>query len=160
MEGARHAIVLPIGSELEDGTLSLLLSQPITRLQLWLQKFAVSVTAVVTASLAFTVVWRSEVFPRFPTVLWVLVALCAGPYCALIARSVRGALALNIIGITLVFIWLQLSLWLHVEMVVVLWALLMLALGVRKMTRLDDWRSRRRRSFDGGAALAVVSESA
>src|SRR5262245_35623083 len=92
--------VIPIGRELEEGTLSLLLSQPVTRIQIWLEKFAVSAVAVITASLVFALVWRTTVFTQVTVValLWALNALCSGPYCALIARSVRGGLALTLIS--------------------------------------------------------------
>src|SRR5258707_102018 len=53
--------VIPIGSELEEGTLSLLLSQPVTRIEIWLQKFAVSTVAVVTSSFAFALAYRTTV---------------------------------------------------------------------------------------------------
>src|SRR5262245_35601302 len=145
--------VLPLGSELEDGTLSLLLSQSITRLQIWLRKFTISAVAVGTASAAYVLVWRSELFPRFPILLalWVLVALCSGPYCALIARSVRGGLALDIISVTVLFMWSQLSLWPQSTAVLILWAGLMLALGIRQMTRLQLTSS-----FVGGDLLTVA----
>jgi len=131
--------VIPIGSELEEGTLSLLLSQPITRIQIWLQKFAVSSIAVVTSSLAFALAYRTTVLTPVTglAVLWVVAALCAAPYCALIARSVRGALALNLIGFALVLLTSQLFSWARLEVVVTLWAVLMLALGIRKMARFE-----------------------
>jgi hypothetical protein len=131
--------VIPIGSELEDGTLALLLSQPITRIQVWLQKFAVSAVAAVTASFAFALVWRSEIFTPFRVfaVLWVVASVCAGPYCALLARTVRGGLALNLFSFALVLIPSQLSLWLKPEMILAVWAVLMLALGIRKMARFE-----------------------
>src|SRR5215510_11789255 len=84
--------VIPIGRELEEGTLSLLLSQPVTRIQLWLQKFAISAVAVITACLVFALVWRTTVFTQITAaaLLWALNALCSAPYWALVARSVRG----------------------------------------------------------------------
>ena len=128
---------IPFGSELEDGTLSLLLSQPITRIQIWFQKFAVSVVAVISAFLAFAFVSRTTLFTPLPTLVWALAALCSGPYCALIARSVRGGVALNLISFALVFMWSQLSLWSRPETVFVLWGGLMLVLGIRKMARFE-----------------------
>src|SRR5262245_9097987 len=92
--GVPMLAVIPFGAALEDATLSLLLSQPITRLQIWLQKFTVALIAVVTASWAFALAWPSQILtpPRAFVILWVVAAVCAGPYCALVARTVRGAL--------------------------------------------------------------------
>jgi len=131
--------VIPIGIELEEGTMSLLLSQPVTRLQIWLQKFAISAVAVITACLVFALVWRTTIFTQVTVaaLLWALNAVCSGPYCALIARSIRGGLALNIISFALVFIFSQTFVRSGAELLLGLWPLLMLVLGIRRMARFE-----------------------
>src|SRR5262249_3391007 len=131
--------VIPIGIELEEGTLSLLLSQPVTRIRIWLQKFAISAAAVITACFVFALVLPAAIFTQLTAaaLLWALNALCSGPYCALIARSVRGGLVLNIISFAVVFIFSQAFARPGAELLLGLWPLLMLVLGIRKMARFE-----------------------
>src|SRR5688572_9965214 len=50
---------LSLGNEFQHRTLSLLLSQPIDRMQIWGEKLSVTIVAVLSAALAFYHGWRS-----------------------------------------------------------------------------------------------------
>src|ERR1700733_827040 len=49
---------LPLGNEFQHRTLPLLLSQPIERLELWAEKWSVTVIAVLSASLVYCFGWH------------------------------------------------------------------------------------------------------
>src|SRR5260370_37240928 len=59
---------LSLGNEFQHRTLQLLLSQPISRMELWAAKMSVTIVAVVSAPLVLCVAWWSR--PRHDPVLW------------------------------------------------------------------------------------------
>src|ERR1019366_294267 len=51
---------LPLGNEFQHRTLSLLLSQPVRRMEIWGEKLSVTVVAVLSAVLVFAIAWRGR----------------------------------------------------------------------------------------------------
>src|SRR5271169_5130273 len=50
---------LPLGIEFQHRTLSILLAQPVGRMEIWREKLSVTVIAVLSAALVFFFVWRA-----------------------------------------------------------------------------------------------------
>ncbi len=150
---------LPLGNEFEQRTISLWLTQPLGRRQLWAEKTGVLCAAVLSAALAsgigaFHSSWSQGDFsPAFWYSLYVIAIMCSATFWTLVARSTIGALFLNGCAQGLIF-WVVLSIrartldlesglefleknygrtWLAV--VVVLYSALMLWLGERKLER-------------------------
>jgi len=112
---------LPLGNEFEHRTLSLLLSQPIRRTKIWGEKLSVTVVAVLSAVLFFSLTLRATSF-RHDWKLWVfggawIVAITASAtFWTLFTRSTVGGIVLNIgvqsfIGFALP--WANLATWLR-----------------------------------------------
>src|SRR5437016_9629912 len=51
---------LPMGNEFQHRTLPLLLSQPISRMEIWSEKLSVTIVAVVSVALVFCIAGRSR----------------------------------------------------------------------------------------------------
>ena len=90
---------LSLGNEFHSRTLSLLLTQPVSRMEIWGEKLSVTIVAVLSAALVFCYGVRSE-FQQDPK-LWVFVgaflvtATAPATFGNLIARSAMGGLLLN-----------------------------------------------------------------
>jgi ABC-type transport system involved in multi-copper enzyme maturation permease subunit len=90
---------LSMGNEFQHGTLPLLLSQPIGRMEIWKEKLSVMVVAVLSALSVFCYAWRSSL--QEDPELWViagafLIAMTASAtFWTLFARSMLGGLTLN-----------------------------------------------------------------
>jgi ABC-type transport system involved in multi-copper enzyme maturation permease subunit len=90
---------LSLGTEFQHRTLALLLSQPIRRMEIWSEKFSVTIIAVVSAALVFCWTWRASFHEDRE--LWVgaaaliIIMTASAPFWTLIARSTLGGLALN-----------------------------------------------------------------
>jgi hypothetical protein len=90
---------LSVGNEFQHGTLPLLLSQPISRMEIWKEKLSVTLVAVLSALSVFCYAWRSSL--QEDPELWViagafLIAITASAtFWTLFARSMLGGLALN-----------------------------------------------------------------
>jgi hypothetical protein len=91
---------LSFGNEFQYRTVSVLLAQPVARLQIWREKLAVMLVAVLAVSLAYFLTWRAD-FEQ-DIVQWVfsaafLVAVVgSSTFWTLIARSTVGGVLLNI----------------------------------------------------------------
>src|SRR5208282_722498 len=90
---------LSFGNEFQHRTISLLLSQPVRRMEIWGEKLSVMIAAVVSAALVFGLGWREALQhdPEFWVVggAWVIGILASAAYWSLVARSLLGGLALN-----------------------------------------------------------------
>ena len=86
---------LPLGNEFQHRTLSLLLSQPIGRMKIWCEKLSVTVVAVVSAVLVFSLALRATSFRpdgkdwAFAGA-WILASVASATFWTLIARSTVG----------------------------------------------------------------------
>ncbi|MGH9669088.1 MAG: hypothetical protein ACRD3A_03140 [Terriglobales bacterium] len=102
---------LSLGCEFQYGTLSLLLSQPVSRMRIWAEKMSVTAVAVLSAALIQAYAWRDafrqDAFPDFirdalpQAAALAVVSLTAlvgsAVYWTLVARSTIGGLGLNIL---------------------------------------------------------------
>jgi len=90
---------LSFGNEFQHRTISLLLSQPVRRMEIWGEKLSVMIVAVVSAALVFGLGWRATLQqdPELWVVggAWVIAILASATYWTLVARSLLGGLALN-----------------------------------------------------------------
>src|SRR5260370_4334681 len=68
---------LSLGYEFQHRTLSLLLTQPVSRMKIWGEKMSVAFVAVVSATLIFCYGWRSAL--QQDPKLWVLAAVYLTP---------------------------------------------------------------------------------
>ena len=89
---------LSFGNEFHFGTLSSLLSQPIERSAIWIEKSAVIVVAVLSAAVAYAfgahrMGWGMRDITA--AALWLMVTVSSSAYWTLIARSAIGGLVLN-----------------------------------------------------------------
>jgi hypothetical protein len=100
---------LPLGAELQHGTLSLLLSQPNDREKMWTEKWIVMGTAVLSASLIYwfpRVVFQHELWSSMFAGIWMITAACSATFWTLTARSTIGGLILNLFpGFVMITLW-------------------------------------------------------
>jgi len=79
-----------------------MLSQPVRRMEIWSEKFSVTIIAVVSAALVFGWTWRSSL--REDPELWIgatallLVMTASAPFGRSSPRSTMGGLALNCVN--------------------------------------------------------------
>ncbi len=91
---------LSLGNEFEHRTLSLLLSQPIGRMEIWGEKLMVTVAAVLSAVIVFCFAWRVTAFQpdlrgaAFP-VVWIIATTASATFWTLFTRSMLGGVVLN-----------------------------------------------------------------
>jgi len=112
---------LPLGNEFEHRTLSLLLSQPIGRMKIWGEKLSVTVVAVLSAVLFFSLTLRATALRQDWKIwafggAWIVAITASAPFWTLFTRSTVGGVVLNIgvqsfIGFTVP--WANLAAWLR-----------------------------------------------
>jgi len=90
---------LAFGNEFQHRTLSLLLSQPIDRMEIWREKSSITVVAVFSAAMVFYYGWRSAL-QQDPTLrvfagVFVIVMIASATFWTLFARSTMGGFFLN-----------------------------------------------------------------
>lgn len=90
--------ILPFGHEFQHRTLSLLLSQPVDRMEIWREKLIVTSVAVLSAALAFTYGLRS-VLQQNPKLwefagVYIITTIASAAFWTLFARSTIGGFAL------------------------------------------------------------------
>jgi len=91
---------LALGNEFQYRTLSLLLSQPVNRMEIWGEKLSVTAVAVLAAALVFFLSWRVAGFPLDPREAviagaYIIATTAAAAFWTLVARSTLGGLVLN-----------------------------------------------------------------
>jgi hypothetical protein len=145
---------LPFGNEFQNRTFSLLLSQPISRMQIWREKLSIAAIAVLTAALVFfSSLSASGV--RMSREIWgygavaAVVFVASAPFWTLFTRSIVGGVVLTFGVYTFIaFLVYQVSFWgrgysklaastfiATMSFVFLGYAGLMLWLGWRKLTR-------------------------
>jgi ABC-type transport system involved in multi-copper enzyme maturation permease subunit len=88
-----------VGYEFQHRTLSLLLTQPVSRIQLWGEKMSVAIVAILSAALVFCIGWQSA-FQQDPK-LWVFAGIYliatvpSATFWTLFARFTIGGFLLN-----------------------------------------------------------------
>jgi hypothetical protein len=106
---------IPLGNEFQHRTFSLLLSQPIGRMKIWCEKLSVTVVAVVSAVLVFSLALRATSFRPDGkdwvfAAAWILASVASATFWTLIARSTVGGFVLTM-GVQC-FV-MNLAYWLH-----------------------------------------------
>jgi hypothetical protein len=91
---------LSVGNEFQHQTLSLLLSQPINRMDIWREKLAVTLVAVLLASLIFLLVgsggrYQMEQHSLALAAAWIATIIASATFWTLFARSLVGGIVLN-----------------------------------------------------------------
>ena len=92
---------LSLGEEFQHRTISLLLSQPVGRMKIWAEKLSVTVMAVVSAVLVFSLAMRATAFHpgrqewAFAGA-WIVAIIASSTFWTLFTRSTVGGFALNI----------------------------------------------------------------
>jgi hypothetical protein len=109
---------LSLGNEFQHRTLSLLLSQPVGRMEIWGEKLSVTVVAVLSAVLVFSLALRATSFQpgRMEVAFaggWIVATIASATFWTLIARSTVGGVALTIAVQFFIIIALNLAYWLH-----------------------------------------------
>jgi len=92
---------LSLGDEFQHRTLSLLLSQPVGRMEIWGEKLSVTIVAIVSAVLVFSLALRATAFrPDWRVwafgAAWIVAIMASATFWTLFTRSMVGGVALNI----------------------------------------------------------------
>ncbi|MGO8735277.1 MAG: hypothetical protein ACLQVM_21070 [Terriglobia bacterium] len=92
---------LSLGNEFQHRTLSLLLSQPVGRMEIWGEKLSVTIVATVSAVLVFSLALRATLFrPDWRVwafgAAWIVAITASATFWTLFTRSTVGGVALNI----------------------------------------------------------------
>jgi hypothetical protein len=114
---------LSLGDEFQHRTLSLLLSQPVGRMEIWGEKLSVTVVAVVSSILFFSLAMRASSFHPGRQELtfagaWIVAIVASATFWTLFTRSMVGGVALNIgiqASIFIVVPWSNLADWLRAK---------------------------------------------
>jgi polyhydroxybutyrate depolymerase len=91
--------ILSLGNEFQHRTLSLLLTQPVSRMKIWGEKLSVTFVAVLSAALVLSYAWRSAL--QEDPKLWVfagvylLATVPSATFWTLLTRSTIGGYLLN-----------------------------------------------------------------
>jgi hypothetical protein len=89
---------LSLGNEFQYRTMSLLLNQPVVRMEIWGEKMTVTIVAALSATLVFAVSWRSAL-DQAPDLwmaagAWIIAMIASALFWTLIARSTLGGMVL------------------------------------------------------------------
>ena len=140
---------LSFGSEFQHRTLSLLLTQPVSRSRVWSEKLGVLVVATSLTALVYYVAWRDTLnysrVPLFIPAILLVTSVASSTFWTLSARSTIGGMTLNLLAQSIVIIGIQRILELtgaridafpavfFVSIAVLAYAVVMLCLGRRKL---------------------------
>jgi len=105
---------LPFGNEFQNRTFSLLLSQPISRMEIWREKLSITAIAVFTAALVFLSSSRaSGVHTNWGFfAVTAIVFVASAPFWTLLTRSIVGGAVLNFgVYIFIFVLWGQVFSW-------------------------------------------------
>jgi len=100
---------LPFGNEFQNRTFSLLLSQPLSRMEIWREKLSITAIAVLTAALVFFFSWRASGVHRGREILvyfaaGAIVFVASAPFWTLFTRSIVGGVVLSFGVYTFIFV--------------------------------------------------------
>lgn len=140
---------LSLGNEFQSRTISLLLSQPVGRTEIWSEKIIVALVAVLSAASLFCITsWNA--IQRDPAIGIISTALmipmiASAQFWTLLARSTLGGLALNALNVAIPVVWLNRRDWIPqstLTRAVTFFAVLcysgvMLWLGRRRLARFE-----------------------
>ena len=100
---------LSFGNEFQHRTLSLMLSQPVGRMEIWGEKMSVMIAAVLSAALVFCLTGRAAL-QRDPELwviagAWIIATVASSTFWTLLARSTMGGIALNSVNASIPLVW-------------------------------------------------------
>ncbi len=142
---------LSLGNEFQHRTLSLLLSQPVSRMEIWGEKMSVTIVAVLSAALVLCYSWLSAL-QQDPKLwvfagAWIIATFASATFCTLLATSTLGGVTLNgCVNYFIPLVWMNLE-WIRergflspsnitvVSTVFLCYVGAMLWLGARKLAR-------------------------
>lgn len=140
---------LSLGNEFQCRTVALLLSQPVSRTEIWSEKLIVALAAVLSAASLFCITGR-KVIQQDPAIGMISAALmipmvASAPFWTLLARSTLGGLALNALNAAIPVVWLNRRDWIPQSALsrsvtlfaVVCYSGVMLWLGRRSLARFE-----------------------
>jgi hypothetical protein len=97
--GIPFLAALPIGTEFENRTLGLLLSQPLSREEIWRVKVLATVVTVLPPAILFglagRLIWRMDAFLMLAGAVAIVATTAGAMFWTLLARSTLGGLVLN-----------------------------------------------------------------
>jgi ABC-type transport system involved in multi-copper enzyme maturation permease subunit len=101
LAGISLLATLSLGNEFQHRTLSLLLTQPADRMEIWSEKFTVTLMAVLSAALILFFVTRVTTIQLDPVDTafagaWIIAITASATFWTLVARSTLGGIALNV----------------------------------------------------------------
>lgn len=99
--GSSLLATLPFGNEFQHRTLSLLLAQPVDRMEIWGEKLSVMAVAILSSALVLILGGRVSALQVDPYdaaffAAWIIATTASATYWTLLARSTLGGLALNV----------------------------------------------------------------
>ncbi len=105
---------LAFGSEFQSRTFALVLSQPIERREIWREKLMVTVFAVVTAALVFSLTLGVQINYQYPhffifIAAWTLAIIASAAFWTLWTRSTMGGVVLNFGVLALIITWVDVA---------------------------------------------------
>lgn len=97
--GILFLAALSFGNEYQHRTLTLLLAQPVDRMEIWREKLTVTLVAVISTAMVFFLCWRSTA-ALGPTEMmlvgaWVIAVSTSAPYWTILVRSTLGGFVLT-----------------------------------------------------------------
>jgi len=110
MVGVALLAALPFGNEFQERTLSMLLSQPCSREQIWREKMLAPVILILLLVLAHAIGYlpainHSAVAEQLRTTpAFVVFLFCAGTYWTLFSRSIIGGVALSLFNLAVLYL--------------------------------------------------------
>ena len=140
---------LSLGNEFQGRTISLLLSQPVGRTEIWSEKMIVAFAAVLSAASLFCITaWsalRQDPAIGMISAALMIPMLASAPFWTLLARSTLGGLALNALNAAIPVVWLNRRDWIPQSplarsvtiFAVLCYAGVMLWLGWRRLARFE-----------------------
>ncbi len=109
---------LSFGSEFQHRTLSLLLSQPVNRMEIWREKLYITTAGVLSAAMIYFFSWHggeSKLGWHYPALAAALIAanIASATFWTLFTRSTVGGIVLNFAVPSFIFFAVNMATWLH-----------------------------------------------
>lgn len=107
--GTALLVALPFGAEFQQRTLVLLLSQPVTRAQVWTQKWGTLLAVLLLLLVVQYAVLTGGTVPAHVVLTFVALMACSGPLWTLVAGSTIGGAVFSLAALLLVELTASLS---------------------------------------------------
>jgi len=110
MIGVAVLAALPFGNEFQERTLSMLLSQPCSRKQIWREKMFAPAILILLLTLVHAAgylpsIYHTELAQQLrPALAFVVFLFCSGTYWTLFSRSIIGGVALSLYSLAVLYL--------------------------------------------------------